>query len=67
MKPRWVFRCPMCNTDIFHSKVLSLAVNDVYLPGTGPKPQLPAEGLKVKCPNCHKETLFKRHELVFRT
>jgi phage FluMu protein Com len=30
------------------------------------KPEFPAAGLKIKCPNCKKSSVYQPHQLMYR-
>jgi hypothetical protein len=60
---RWVLNCPQCEAEFTHSKIGDQRLVDYYLPA---KPGFPKEGLAMECPNCHKSSVFYRHQLAYR-
>jgi endogenous inhibitor of DNA gyrase (YacG/DUF329 family) len=61
--PRWVLYCPICEKEFTHSNIERRNPEDYYI---DPKPEFPAEGLSVECPNCKKSSVYRRHQLVYR-
>jgi uncharacterized C2H2 Zn-finger protein len=60
----WVLSCPDCFKLFAHSTISTEPV--IYDPLWPDKPEFPAGGLKLKCPNCGKSNLFQRSQLLFR-
>jgi len=65
---RWVLTCPECKLEFTHSQV-----KDTYAPSLKDafswicdKPELPDEGIHLRCPNCMSETAYKRYQLIYR-
>ena len=68
---RWVLTCPKCKQEFTHSQVkdddeggASLLDPFSWIAG---KPRFPEAGLAVTCPNCTAQTIYQRHELIYRT
>jgi len=56
----WVLLCPECDTYFNHSLVESSAVSWL-----GIKPELPAKGKSLQCPNCSKTSTFMQRDLRY--
>jgi uncharacterized protein YbaR (Trm112 family) len=59
----WVLACPDCKGEFQHAKIDDRTLLDYFHPI---KPVFPHEGLAVVCPSCTHETVFNRHQLVYR-
>jgi len=64
--PQWVFNCPQCNTELTHSQIYVGDHNPRDPFTVFSKPELPDGGLKLACPNCHKTSIYLRHQLTYR-
>jgi endogenous inhibitor of DNA gyrase (YacG/DUF329 family) len=60
---RWVLNCPDCHEDFTHTEIAKTKLEDYFFDR---KPEFPVDGLSMECPNCHKTSLFQRHELTYR-
>ncbi len=68
---RWVLTCPKCNQDFTHSTIPvgQTPPGDLFawLDFLGDKPDFPNGGLSLKCSNCKKASLYRRHQLLYRS
>ena len=64
---RWVLSCPDCVKDFTQSEIpeRSLLIPDPFT-GTVVKPEFPAGGQTVACPNCKSTSVYQRHQLIYR-
>jgi len=64
--PRWVFHCAGCNKLLSHCEITDTGkLNDLFL--VTPKPDIPASGVSVECPECKKIAVYKRYQLIYQT
>jgi hypothetical protein len=61
--PSWVLTCKSCGERFSHSKIEE-TLADYFLPK---KPEFPAEGQKLECPNCKTEGTYQRSELRYKS
>jgi hypothetical protein len=61
---RWLLVCPNCDQKFAHTKINDAAVAEAfrYSFGTDPKPDLGE--MKLACPYCWIESLYRRFRLV---
>jgi len=65
--PRWVLNCPECNTEFIYTEIAGTQSSSFDLfTGLLPKPEFPAAGLLLECPNCKRRSLYQRYQLVYR-
>jgi hypothetical protein len=66
--PRWVLGCPDCNGEFTHSEVdVNRQVSAMEpFASFGDKPEFPASGLSLQCPNCKKVSIYRRYQLMYR-
>jgi hypothetical protein len=66
--PRWVLECPECNQEFSHSEIDTSRKPFSLDPFAwiGDKPDFPGDGIRLRCPNCDKISVFKRYQLVYR-
>ena len=62
--PSWMLRCPGCSKDFEHSRVEIKDTIDFFLPQ---KPDFPADGSDLKCPNCERTSTYHGSDLVYQT
>jgi hypothetical protein len=63
---RWVSGCLKCNAEFTHSEISADdRLPDTFL-GGAPKPDFPAGGLTLSCPNCGEVSVYERHQLRYR-
>ena len=65
---RWVLGCPECKQDFTHSEITPEQERqefDSFLNSIN-KPQFPASGLELECPNCRHKSVYYRHQLIYR-
>jgi ribosomal protein S27E len=65
--PCWALRCPECKRDFTYSHAAARSNQgryDYFL-SFEPKPEFPAGGLQIECPNCKQTSLFRSHDLVY--
>jgi hypothetical protein len=65
---RWVLGCPECNEDFTHSQINAESQPTLRDPFAwlGDKPEFPAAGLQMECPNCKKISIYSRTQLMYR-
>jgi len=65
---RWVLGCPKCGKEFMHSEIDSEHRSPLLDPFAwiGDKPEMPEAGVKLKCPNCSKVSVYKRYQLTYR-
>jgi endogenous inhibitor of DNA gyrase (YacG/DUF329 family) len=65
---RWVLGCPECKEDFTHSQINTEPQPTMRDPFAwlGDKPEFPATGLTLECPNCKKTSIYSRTQLVYR-
>jgi hypothetical protein len=61
---RWVLGCNNCKSDFTHTEIAPSDFDPFVR--TAPKPEFPAGGLSVNCPNCGEADVYQRHELTYR-
>jgi len=63
---RWVFDCPICREELTHSQIFidNSTVRDPVMFAI--RPEMPARGMRVACPNCKNISVFYRHQLTYR-
>jgi endogenous inhibitor of DNA gyrase (YacG/DUF329 family) len=63
-----VLDCPDCKAEFTHSEITEIESHSTLNPFTGllAKPEFPGDGLRLECPNCKKNSLYWRHQLVYR-
>lgn len=64
---RWVLECSRCKAEFTHSEISGTgysAFDPFTLTVT--KPELPAGGVNVVCPNCNSTDVYQRYELLYR-
>lgn len=66
--PRWVLGCPDCGEEFTHSEADTEYRSPLLdsFAWIGNKPEMPKAGVSLKCPNCSKVTVYKRHQLTYR-
>ena len=67
--PHWILNCPKCKQDFIHSEVAAESRRPLHEPfdwGIDEKPNFPDAGIKLKCPNCKRTSVYKRHQLIYR-
>jgi phage FluMu protein Com len=57
----WTFRCKNCNKS-FQFAEIEDTLDNYYFPA---KPDMPAEGLRQKCPHCAAEHSYQSMDLVY--
>jgi hypothetical protein len=66
--PKWVVKCPECSSMFpflaIEPELVERALLDPFR--IVPKPELSADGLRLICPECTKESVFHRHQLFYR-
>jgi hypothetical protein len=64
---RWVLECSQCKTEFTHSEISEsgFTVVDPFTL-TATKPEFPAGGVTIVCPNCKGATVYVRYELLYR-
>jgi uncharacterized Zn finger protein len=61
---QWMLTCSSCGEEFPHSLIPeNLSFAESYLPL---KPEFPASGLPLDCPNCGKSATYQRHDLRYR-
>jgi len=63
--PGWIVYCPKCSFEILHSEISKDERVDPWL-STAPKPEFPNGGQNLECPTCKIQTVFQRHQLIYR-
>jgi hypothetical protein len=62
--PRWILNCLNCHTEFTHTEIdPKRTFADYFLE---PKPEFPANGQKVECPNCKTSSVYQRYNLFYR-
>lgn len=65
--PRWVLECSQCKAEFTHSEISGSGYNSFDpFTLTATKPELPASGVTIVCPNCKSSAVYQRYELVYR-
>ncbi len=65
---RWVLTCPECKLEFTHSQVqdaYGLSLLDAFS-WICNKPELPDDGIRLQCPNCMNEKMYKRYQLIYK-
>jgi endogenous inhibitor of DNA gyrase (YacG/DUF329 family) len=62
----WSLDCKGCKKPITHSSV-NLAEKHMPYDSLWPsRPEVPEDGVTVRCPNCQQSASYHRHELTYR-
>ena len=64
--PRWIVSCSECGEEFTHTLISLLGVPDRDPFASPPKPQFPAAGTELNCPNCGKTSNYKAFDLRYR-
>jgi rRNA maturation endonuclease Nob1 len=59
----WVLRCVGCKRSFIHSPIVDKRLSDYLSPR---KPDFPADGSEMKCPNCGHTALYQRTDLTYQ-
>jgi hypothetical protein len=59
----WILLCPKCNVSFVHSPITATHLWDYFLTE---KPEFPAGGSELKCPNCEHTEIYKRTDLTYQ-
>lgn len=64
---RWMLDCGQCGQEFTQSEISDDAWSplDPYT-WSVVKPIFPLEGLKAICPHCKGESIYERHQLIYR-
>jgi hypothetical protein len=65
--PSWMLRCPKCSFKFPHSTIASEVLEQAHRDPfrVVPRPTMPAEGQKRRCPSCKKDSVFRPFELFY--
>ena len=58
----WILNCRDCGLPFEHS-VIDATVMNFFFPA---KPDFPAGGSELQCPNCGKTATYQRTDLIYR-
>jgi hypothetical protein len=64
--PQWVLSCLHCHKVFTHSKIDPRPATGPYNPLWPTKPDWPAHGVTLACPNCLTPAVYQRFELMYR-
>lgn len=64
---RWALSCHECDLEFTHSKILEHASSwtDPFIADM--KPEFREGGESLRCPHCKAESVYLRHELLYRS
>ena len=63
--PQWVLNCPSCGKVFRHSEIERSSENLLYDALWPYRPEVPEDGLRLKCPDCQRPATYHRFQLMY--
>ena len=61
--PHWVLVCSACHADVNLWPILTDDIAEFFMPS---KPDIPSQGLDMRCPNCGHDGVYTRTDILYR-